>query len=155
MAHYYLLQYTLLAAILTARPFDEIMERSKSGSLSPNIKDSKSDKAMITGYAKHFFQDIMEILGTLPRQMLLLLKMNDCLRHIDFQLGSPTNTLVITGKYASRAVYHDTLSRPNVSWFDKLRAWFDYMKIMLRIQAHDIVMWWMDTTSSLQRLTNP
>ena len=43
--------------------------------------------------------------------MLLLLKMNDCLRHIDMALESPTNTLVIAGKYASKAVYRHQIQR--------------------------------------------
>lgn len=143
--------YTLLAAMLTSRPYDEIMERSKTGSLSANIKDVHSDKAMITGYARHFLNDIIAILGTLPRQMLLLLKMNDCLRHIDHALGSPTNTLVITGKYASRAVYEDTMSRSS-SWIERITAWFYYMKVLLRIQAHDTILWWSETRSSLPKL---
>lgn len=140
--------YTLLAAMLTSRPYDEIMERSKTGSLSADIKDTRSDKAMISGYAQQFLTDIIEILDTLPRQMLLLLKMNDCLRHIDFSLGSPTNTLVITGKYASRAVYEDTLARSS-SWLERMSAWLDYMKVLLRIKAHDVALWWLETTPSL------
>ena len=128
------------------------MERSKTGTLSANIKDVNSDKAMITGYARHFLNDIIAILGTLPRQMLLLLKMNDCLRHIDHALGSPTNTLVITGKYASRAVYEDTMLRSS-SWIERMTAWFYYMKVLFRIQAHDLVLWWDETRSSLTTLS--
>ncbi len=143
--------HTLLAAMLTSRPYDEIMERSKSGSLSTKIKDANSDKAMITGYAQHYLKDIIAILGTLPRQMLLLLKMNDCLRHIDHVLGSPTNTLVITGKYASRAIYLDTVSK-NGSWIERMSSWLCYMKVLLRIQAHDFGLWWMETQLTWRRM---
>eukprot|EP00980_Cylindrotheca_fusiformis_P001220 scaffold328_cov130-Cylindrotheca_fusiformis.AAC.34 len=103
--------YPLFTAMLTARPYDEIIERSKTGSFSAGtaIPDSQADKAVIRGYAKHFLSEIFALLGVLPRQVLLLLKMNDCLRHIDFALGSPTNTLVVAGKYASRAVYLDQM----------------------------------------------
>lgn len=128
------------------------MERAKTGSLSATIKDAKSDKAMISGYAQHFFQDIIDILDTLPRQMLLLLKMNDCLRHIDFALGSPTNTLVITGKYASRAVYEDNVLHSS-SWSTRMSAWVDYMNVLFRIKLHNMTLWWAETTSSLPRLT--
>lgn len=144
--------YTLLAAMLTSRPYDEIMERAKTGSLSANIKNAKSDKAMIAGYAQHFLQDIIEILDTLPRQMLLLLKMNDCLRHIDYALGSPTNTMVITGKYAARAVYRDTLSKRSSSMMEKMSAWLSYMKVLFRIKAHDVAIWWVEASSSHPRL---
>lgn len=120
--------YPLFAAMLTARPYDEIMERSKSGSLmssssakklSSSASSSKSsdaaaaaaDHAVIRGYANQYLGDIMSLLGTLPRQMLLLLKMNDCLRHIDMALDAPTNnSLVIAGKYASQAVYQHRIA---------------------------------------------
>lgn len=138
--------YTLLAAMLTSRPYDEIMERAKTGSLSANIKDSKSDKAMIAGYARYFLLDILNILDSLPRQMLLLLKMNDCLRHIDHSLGSPTNTLVITGKYAARALYLDTLLS-STSWLERMCAWMYYMRVVMKVSAHDLVMWWSEKSN--------
>ena len=156
--------YTLFAAMLTARPFDEIMERSKTRSLgvptatkprssnpnstSPDVLDSREDKAVIRGYAKHFLKDIIALLGTVPRQMLLLLKMNDCIRHINYALGQPTNTLVVAGKYASRAVYEHQLQQPNVTWKVKFQAWLDYTWILLRIQLYEMSTWIQSTTSS-------
>ena len=135
--------YTLFAAMLTARPFDEIIERSKTGSFSaPNASpDSQVDKAVIRGYAKQFLKDIFDLLGILPPQMLLLLKMNDCLRHIDFALGSPTNTLVVAGKYASKAVYEDRLKNHQLSIVQKWKTWFAYVKVTFKIQIHDIGAW--------------
>ena len=50
-----------------------------------------------TAQLMQFLYEIFGLLASLPRQMLLLLKMNDCLRHIDYQLGSPTNTVI--GEY--------------------------------------------------------
>lgn len=147
--------YSLLAAILTSRPYDEIMERSKTGSLSANIQtDSKADRAMIQGYAQQFLSDIIAMLGTLPRQMLLLLKMNDCLRHIDFTLGSPTNTLVVAGKYASIAVLQDQI-RNNPSWKSRFFAVVDFMRVMARIQIHDLGVWWFDRYQARKHYSTP
>ena len=79
--------------------------------------------------------------------MLLLLKMNDCLRHIDMALESPTNTLVIAGKYASKAVYRHQIQRnkENVSFIrtsiSNFQHWLDFVKVMFRIQVHDIGVW--------------
>lgn len=134
-------QYTLFAAMLTSRPFDEIVERSKTGSLKANFQpDSKSDKAMIQGYAQRFLKDIFGLLSTVPRQMLLLLKMNDCLRHIDYTLGSPLNNLVAAGKYASKAVYVNERKNAN-SLGGHFRAWLDYVRVMFRIHVHDFGVW--------------
>ena len=133
--------YPLFAAILTARPYDEIMERSRTGSFGATeaTPDSQADRAVIRGYAKEFMKDIIVLLGTLPPQMLLLLKMNDCLRHIDFALGSPANTLITAGKYASRAVYDD--KRKVSSMQGRVSAWMQYMKVLFRIQIYDFGIW--------------
>lgn len=133
--------YPLFAAMLTARPYDEIIERSKTGSFSsPGASpESQADKAVIRGYAKQFLGDIFVLLGTLPPQMLLLLKMNDCLRHIDFALGSPTNTLVIAGKYASRAVHE--YDQANKSIMIRWTSWLNYMTVMFRIQVYELGIW--------------
>ena len=123
--------YTLFTAVLTARPFDELVQRSKSGAfdLQENI-DKEADKSVIKGYAKQFLPQIMSLLNTVPRQMLLLLKMNDCLRHIDSVLGSPINTAVVTGKYAARGLCE------RGSIWDKLQAWCSYSLVLIRIQLY-------------------
>jgi aarF domain-containing kinase len=137
--------YPLFAAMLTARPYDEIIERSKTGSFqappSRGTSESQADRAVIRGYAKQFLSEIFVLLGVLPRQMLLLLKMNDCLRHIDMALDSPTNTLVIAGKYASKALYlHDWHeSRDFLS--GRMKAWLDYMRVLMRINFYNFGVW--------------
>lgn len=131
--------YPLFAAMLTARPYDEIIERSKTGSFSTSTAapDSQADRAVIRGYAKQFLSEIFVLLGILPRQMLLLLKMNDCLRHIDFALNSPTNTLVVAGKYASQAVYENEIKEKTSRW-SRILSWLSYMKLLTRIHIHDL-----------------
>lgn len=39
----------------------------------------------------------------MPRELLLLLKANDCLRSIDAVLGRPLNTIAITARACSKA----------------------------------------------------
>ena len=146
--------YTLLSGLLTARPFDEVIERSKTGSFDnkksiSSIKDhggehNQQDKAVIRGYAQKFLVDILTMIDMLPRQMVLLLKMNDCLRHIDYALGSPTNTLVIAGKVAAQAVYeHSTEGGNNLSRWKRFSAWLDYARVLWRIQLYEWGSWWM------------
>ena len=109
--------FPLLAAMLTSRPFDEIVERSKTqaiGGQSPTrnytAMDSKSDTAMIRSYAQQYLPQIISMLDVVPRQMLLLFKLNDCLRHLDLALeSSPTHSLLVAGRYAVKAVYDDTI----------------------------------------------
>lgn len=123
--------YPLLAAMLTSRPFDEIVERSK---ISPFLLQKKSyfgDKAKIRGYAERFFLDIVQMLDTVPRQMLLLFKMNDCLRHIHTSLGSsPFQNIIISGKYASKALNQN-----------KFNLTLDYIHTWMKIRIYDFLIW--------------
>lgn len=137
--------YPLFAAMLTARPYDEIIERSKTGSFQAPVGygsvGGQADQAVIRGYAKQFLSEIFALLGVLPRQMLLLLKMNDCLRHIDMALDSPANTLVIAGKYASKAMYLQEWQDSGGSLARKLQAWWSYMRVLIQINIYEIGAW--------------
>ena len=143
--------HQLFAAMLTARPFDELMERSKQKSLTYDTvqPSNKADQAMIRGYAQEFLHEIFGLLARLPRQMLLLLKMNDCLRHIDYQLGSPTNTLVVTGRYAAEAVYSEQAKQSRTLW-DGWQSWWTHWNILMRIHFHDWTVWVLDQTKHLK-----
>jgi aarF domain-containing kinase len=171
----------LFAGILTSRPFDEIVERSKSASPSlqltaaattqssssssssptrtnynlPNNRGdgstksdhphqhNRSDQVIIRGYAQRYLPNILQLLSQIPRQMLLLLKMNDCLRHFDFRLGiSPTNTIFVTGHYAAKAVYRDT--HPS-SLRERWRAWWNFVSLDWRIRWHEWTVFWIQT----------
>lgn len=127
--------YTMFAALVTARPFDEVIERSKNRWGKPRDKlNKKVDKTIMAGYAQRFLRQILDLLARIPREMLLLLKTNDCLRHIDNALGSPTNTLLVTGRYAAAAVYQQ-----ESVWWKRLYAWVDYLHILLRIQIYQLI----------------
>lgn len=134
--------YPLFASMLTARPYDEIKERSETGSFHATKRaGGEADKAVIRGYAQRYLKDIVVLLGTLPQQMLLLLKMNDCLRHIDFALGSPANNLVVAGRYAATAIYEEQHNDRALSWSRRLRSFVGYIKILFRIQMYEIGIW--------------
>ena len=132
--------YPLLAAMLTSRPFDEILERNNTKSFSAKESlDVNSDAAMIRGYAQQYLKEIIQMLDIVPRQMLLLFKMNDCLRHIDHSLGSPTNTMVVAGKYAARATFQHQKDIKGLGVMGRLRLWLSYLMIMSKIKMFELV----------------
>ncbi len=53
---------------------------------------SAGEAYMLKKYAEQYARQIVGLLGVLPSDMLLLLKTNDCLRHLDTQLGTPINS---------------------------------------------------------------
>jgi hypothetical protein len=64
---------------------------------------SMQDNSKLRGYAKQYHNQISELLRRMPRELLLLLKANDCLRSIDVVLGRPLNTIAITARACSKA----------------------------------------------------
>jgi aarF domain-containing kinase len=152
--------YRLFAGVLTARPFDEVVERSKQRhGLLPTAQSSavgslrrqrrgggrssaSSDHIMIRGYAQKYLREIIAMLDHIPRPMLMLLKTNDCLRHIDHLLGTPPlHTLLVTGEYATAAVYRST---HHARWLDRFRAWLGYVLVMARVRLQKLALYWIN-----------
>mmetsp|Transcript_18111 Transcript_18111/g.39132 ORF Transcript_18111/g.39132 Transcript_18111/m.39132 type:complete len:696 (+) Transcript_18111:159-2246(+) len=134
--------YPLLASMLTSRPFDEVVERSQTRSLDASpTGNGDGDKAVIRGYAQRYLKDIIAMLDVVPRQMLLIFKMNDCLRHVDTALGSPVNNLVVAGKYASKRVFESDKrkhKRSNGGVLGFLRSWLSYVHVLIRISSYEL-----------------
>jgi aarF domain-containing kinase len=124
--------------MLTSRPFDEVVERSKTRSLDASRRGNiGQDKAVIKGYAQRYIKEIINMLDIVPRQMLLIFKMNDCLRHVDMALGSPVNNLVIAGQYASKRVYEsERMKRGGI--LSIFRCWFSYIQCLVRIKSYEL-----------------
>jgi aarF domain-containing kinase len=99
--------YTLLSAILTMRPWDDIVNKDRSKVESGKL--SASDAQMLQIYAQKYFKDIVQLLGRVDSDMLLLLKTNDCLRHLDRKLGTPVNTTKIVGDITSNVLVMEEL----------------------------------------------
>jgi len=108
--------YPLLAAMLTARPWDDIVDE-RLDSLS--TKKGANQDAKIAGYVEQYASHIADILNRVPREMLLLFKTNDCLRHADRMLGTPINTFIITGRVCVRELAAERRRR-----FPGLRSFF-------------------------------
>ncbi|KAK1746598.1 ABC1 kinase family protein [Skeletonema marinoi] len=133
--------YPLLAAMLTSRPFDEVIERSQTGSLDASPASGGGDKAVIKLYAQRYLKEIIDMLDIVPRQMLLIFKMNDCLRHVDYALGSPSNNLVIAGKYASKRVLDSDISHPKGTMLGFFKSWIQYANVLFRINSYEMWHW--------------
>lgn len=62
------------------------------------------DNEEVKGYARKYQREISALLRRVPRELLLLLKTNDCLRSIDADLGRPLNAISITARACARAL---------------------------------------------------
>lgn len=91
--------YPLLAAMLTGRPWGDILKSSADMGARLQERGTAEDKAQIRGYASQYTREIVHVLERVPAPMLLLFKCNDCLRHAERRLGAGVNSFVITLRY--------------------------------------------------------
>jgi len=105
--------YTLLAAMLTARPYNAVA----SGSLDAlDVRglaaDDGDERAALSADVSKYASAIVEILESLPRPLLLLLKVNDALRSAGLRLGArPSDTYIVTALESLRALRADSAPR--------------------------------------------
>lgn len=108
--------YQLFACIMTGRAWDTVTSADLSSARSKSELNQMSEGAM------EWLVDIADILARLPRVVLLLLKTNDLLRHVDEVLRSSSTddhlTYVIMGQYCAKAVWLD--ARQNI--LDRIAA---------------------------------
>lgn len=82
---------------------------SSTNSTNPSFADrlaaTDADAAEARAYASEHAGDINALLARLPRELLLLLKTNDCLRSLDRSLGvSPANSFLATAAAVKEAL---------------------------------------------------
>eukprot|EP00736_Rhodelphis_marinus_P006729 Rmarinus@m.17469 len=112
--------YQLFAAVITSRPWNMVAQSSFDSLV---IAKTPQERRRIQSFAQEYARDINGLLGQVPRELLLLLKTNDCLRCIDGHLGSPMNTFVVTARSAVHALAREKIrnepgfrSRVETTW---------------------------------------
>ena len=108
-------------------------------------RNTASEKEMLHSYAMKYFKDIVSMLGRLPSDLLLVLKTNDCLRHLDLQLGAPVNTTLVLAETIAQeilyedltAILYDNNTNTNNNIFMRIMytipIWLSWMNSMIRI----------------------
>ena len=93
----------LFAGMLTQRPWAEITA-SKRGTTRLRLKYTQKEKDELQEYAGQYANEVAQLLAKIPRELLLLLKTNDCLRSVDAELGAGVNTFVETARACENAL---------------------------------------------------
>lgn len=143
--------YVLFAGVLTMRPWDEIVV----GTIDHlNLPDTPEGKAEIQNYASQYFVEFTELLRRLPREVLLLLKTNDCLRAVDNELGAPVNTFVIVAREASKALVN-IQAQKGFTLFSHCALLLDRVEIEFRILGMILMTWLASFRPKKARLQTP
>lgn len=78
--------------------------------------------------------------------MLLLLKTNDCLRHIDGALGVPINTAIVIGNTTAEVIFKEEL-RLTSGVGGVVTAVWRYFRMMLRVSGLQVLSKYLKTLS--------
>lgn len=131
--------YALFAGILTMRPWSRVIDPAVDHLV---IQGGDSDRSELQMYASQYFPQISELLRRLPRDILLMLKTNDCLRAVNNCLlqGSSLETFLIIGKISSEAVIEARLSQKK-SYLVWLNVWLDEILLEARLLGMQVALW--------------
>ncbi|KAL9121754.1 MAG: hypothetical protein Q9187_001694 [Circinaria calcarea] len=136
------LQFPLFASAITGRDY-RVVTKSVVSARSEQERDEISG-AMGDG----MLQQLVQLLGQVPRIMLLILKTNDLTRSLDENLHTrqgPVHTFMILARYCSRTVFQEQLEiirrHGSVLWpsnlFRLLGAWGSYMRVELKLSIYE------------------
>lgn len=117
--------HRLLSCILTQRSWLAI---STGTIIAPR---SAHESAEILLKAPTYLPRVASLLARLPRPLLLLLKTNDLLRHLERQLGVTRRTFTIMSHYCVDALYEREMER------QRQQGWLEVWRLqMARLWAH-------------------
>ncbi|AET38431.1 Cqd2p Ecym_2729 [Eremothecium cymbalariae DBVPG len=142
-------QFPIFAAAITGRSIDTALNYDIS-----KVRSSEEIETMKNAIIKgKLLIDIMSMLSTIPKMVLLILKTNDLTRHLDECLENPLGperTFLILSQYCAKTVYQEVcenIDRMYVRWsirwvFNEIKAWITYQRRKNQLVVFDIVLWW-------------
>ncbi|KAF2100949.1 ABC1 family protein [Rhizodiscina lignyota] len=149
--------FPLFASAITGREYDVVRKEggvssSRSVQEKENITAALTTKSGGDEMSGGMLQELVQLLGSVPRVMLLILKTNDLTRSLDESLQTrqgPVRTFLILARYASRTVYEDQLEQLRSSgsllwpknWKPLLAAWYAHVRMELKLNVYESWLW--------------
>jgi aarF domain-containing kinase len=137
-------QFPLFASAITGRDYSVI----SSSILQDRSEDEK--KTMGDALQDGLLTDLVQLLGQVPRIILLILKTNDLTRSLDENLHTrqgPMRTFMILARYCARTVFREQLdeiaAREGGLWWpsNTLRlaaAWIGFLRVELKLEVFEL-----------------
>jgi len=126
--------YPLFAAMLTQKPWEQI-EGSSGHPDHLVVPRTREHRQLVQDYAQQYMAQISTMLCRMPRDLLLLLKTNDCLRAVDASLGQPISNFVVIAREATRALEEERLSHAT-----RGRVWLTQALVALHMARLEVRM---------------
>ncbi|KAG4438403.1 hypothetical protein IFR05_006109 [Cadophora sp. M221] len=135
-------QFPLFASAITGRDY-RVLTKDVSMARSAEEKKSIND-----ALGEGMLQQLVELLGQVPRIILLILKTNDLTRSLDENLQTrqgPVRTFLILARYCSRTVFEEQVEqlrdRGSLLWprnfFGLVRAWAGYFRVEMKLEVFE------------------
>ncbi|KAJ4358019.1 uncharacterized protein N0V89_002598 [Didymosphaeria variabile] len=139
--------FPLFASAITGRDYSVITQREGVSS-----RRSTQEKEVITdALGDGMLESLIQLLGKVPRVILLILKTNDLTRSLDENLHTrqgPARTFLILARYASRTVYEEqleSLTGKSLLWPANLLVWLRasaaHVRVEVRLGLFEWVLW--------------
>lgn len=136
-------QFPLFASAITGRDYSVL----ESSIMAPKSDDEK--KTMGTALQEGMLEDLIQMLGQVPRVILLILKTNDLTRSLDENLHTrqgPIRNFLILARYCMRTVFNEQLEqiRQRGSYFwppntlRLLAASLGFLRVELKLKAFEL-----------------
>jgi len=138
-------QFPLFASAITGRDYRVLtssIATARSAEEKKNINDALGEGML---------QQLVEMLGQVPRIILLILKTNDLTRSLDENLHTrqgPVRTFLILARYCSRTVFEEKVEelrgRGSLLWprnfAGLLGAWIGYFRVEAKLELFELVL---------------
>ncbi|QPG74449.1 hypothetical protein FOA43_001778 [Brettanomyces nanus] len=139
-------KYPILAAALTGRDF----KHATSGDIDSERSQEEIENMRGMLLQDHLILDLMALLASVPKIVLLILKTNDLVRHLDESLHNPLGnerTFFIMATYCAHTVLEDDKacnSRDHGRWsliwcFNELKALSKYYNRSFQLRLFDLM----------------
>jgi len=141
-------QFPLFASAITGRDY-----RAVTQNVSRVARSDAERQAISDALGDGLLQQLVQLLGKLPRIFLLILKTNDLTRSLDAGLetsAGPLRSFLILARYAARTVFDEQLEklrdRGSLLWprnaFHVIGAWTSYARVGLKLGIYE---WYLHT----------
>ncbi|KAK4151462.1 ABC1 family-domain-containing protein [Chaetomidium leptoderma] len=136
-------KFPLFASAITGRDFSVV-----SSSIT-KPKEASEQKTMSSALQEGLLVDLVQMLGQVPRIILLILKTNDLTRSLDENLQTsqgPARQFLILARYCMRTVFYEQLDeirqRGSLYWPPNavrvFAAWLGYMRVGVKLEAFEL-----------------
>jgi len=136
-------KFPLFASAITGRDYSVV----SSSIMAPRSQDEK--QTMSGALQEGLLADLVQLLGQVPRIILLILKTNDLTRSLDENLQTkqgPARTFLILARYCMRTVFYEQLDeirqRGSLYWPPNtvrlLAAWLGYLRVEAKLEVFEL-----------------